>query len=73
MCGYKNGYPTVLVTGKWLLAYGFNKGDQLTLSNPAPGSLLMTVSRTAAEMAKARQELANQIAETMIRRRKNAA
>jgi hypothetical protein len=74
MCAYKHGYPTVLITGKWLLAYGFESGAQITVSNPAPGRMLIIVSKTAAEMKKEREELADRVERAIsMERRKKAA
>jgi hypothetical protein len=48
--GSKNGFPVTRLKGQWLSAFGFNPGDQVIVSNPAPGTLIMKVHRRVNEI-----------------------
>lgn len=56
-------FPTVLLKGRWLYNFGFASGDQVTITNTEPGSLVMSVTTPAAVRIpdKIRRKLENQI------------
>lgn len=48
--GYKDvDFPYVLLKGYWFRFWGFNSGDQVTLVNLAPGTLVLQVTKTRAQ------------------------
>jgi hypothetical protein len=48
--GVSKRHPYILIKGVFFKEYGFNIGDQVTITNPKPGALLMKVTKTAAQM-----------------------
>ena len=50
-----NPYPYILIKGRWFQDYGFNIGDQVMITNPKPGVLVMKVAKTAKEMQAIRE------------------
>ncbi len=49
-------YPYILIKGRWFRDYGFTIGDQVTITNPRPGTLIMSVTKTAKEMQAIRDQ-----------------
>jgi hypothetical protein len=51
--------PSVLIKGVWFRKYGFASGDQVTISNPEPGVLVMkkTLSRKEMNFVRAKRNL----------------
>jgi hypothetical protein len=47
-------YPKVLLKGIWFRNWGFNPGDQITVTSPGSCTLVITRSKTAAQMNRAR-------------------
>lgn len=47
-------YPKVLLKGIWFRNWGFNPGDQITVTSPESCTLVITRSKTAAQMNRAR-------------------
>jgi hypothetical protein len=43
-------YPKVLLKGIWFRDWGFNPGDQITVTSPESCTLVIKRSKTAAEM-----------------------
>jgi len=50
VCWSRHGKPQILSAGDWLGGYGFTPGDQVTVSNPEPGIILMKVTTPAVIM-----------------------
>jgi hypothetical protein len=48
--GSKNGFPVARLKGAWLSVCGFNPGDQVIISNPAPGTLVMKTYKRVNEI-----------------------
>lgn len=55
--------PCVLIKGIWFGRYGFSPGEQVTISNPEPGVLLMkkTLSRKEMNLVRAKRSLVHAI------------
>jgi hypothetical protein len=51
--------PCVLIKGIWFRQYGFSPGEQVTISNPEPGVLVMkkTLSRKQMNCVRAKRNL----------------
>lgn len=53
LCNYYNyheEYPSLRLRGKYLRDFGFSIGDQVTVTNPAPGKMIVEVTRTNDEI-----------------------
>lgn len=80
LCSFYNntGYaiyqcPIVQLRGKWLQAFGFQIGDQITISNPEPGAMSITVTKTAKVRALERKRKEKEAELRLAGRRRNAA
>ena len=49
VCSSRSGYAQVMTGGAWFQSYGFGLGDQVTLTNPKSGTLVMEVTKPAKE------------------------
>lgn len=66
-------HPGMLIKGKWLREFGFEIGDQVTITNPEPCSMLIVVTKTAAVMQLERDQREEEIQLMMIKLRRKAA
>jgi hypothetical protein len=56
-------FPYVLLKGRWLSCWGFGVGDQVTVTSPESGVLVMRVTKTHAEFEKQRADIATALKE----------
>jgi hypothetical protein len=50
LCKNNQPYPYVLLKGIWLREWGFNPGDQITITSPENKMLVIKVSKVAADV-----------------------
>lgn len=54
-------YPSVRLRGMWVSDYGFGVGDQVTITNPEEGVLIMRVTKTCEEVEEERARRTREI------------